>query len=100
MNLLFVPPGGIQVEKRPQTKRTEQLPNQLGPVHMGTNGHMRGGRSFVSPLNLAMIDPLGGPCINMKGGHVGKDGNLQILRNGQRGSLLCLCSPSATDTRT
>ena len=63
MNLLFVPPKGILVEKRLQTKRKGQLHTQVGPAHMGTNGHMRVGRSFMAPLNLAMIDPLGGPTL-------------------------------------
>ena len=90
MNLLFVPPEGIQVEKRPWTKRTGQLHTQVGPAHIGANGHMRGGRFFMAPLNLAIIDPLGVPHINMKEFHVDRDGSLQSLRNSQRGTLLCL----------
>ena len=47
----------------------------------------------MAPHNLAMINPLGSPHINMKGCHVSRDGDLQGLRNGQRGSLLCLQAP-------
>ena len=63
MNLLFVPPEGFQVEKTPDKKdRTTSYPG--GPC---TNGHMRGGRSFVAPLNQAAIDPLGGPMLTWRG---------------------------------
>ena len=63
-----------------------------------TDSHIGGGRSFEAPLNPAMINPLSGLHVNMKGYHVSRDGNLQGLRNGQRGS----CAgepPSATDPR-
>ena len=97
MNLLFLPPEGIQVEKRLWMKRTGQFHTQVGPAHIGTNGHMRGGRSFMAPLNPATIDPLSGANVNMKGCNFSRDGDLQGLRNGQRGSLLC-CTPPQQET--
>ena len=63
------------------------------PAHMGTDGHMGGGRSFMACLNLVMINLLSGPHANKKGYYVGQDGNLQGLRNGQRGGLLYQCAP-------
>ena len=99
MNLLFVPPEGIQVEKRLWTKRTVQLHIQLGPAHMGADGCMKGGESFVAPLNPAIFDPLGGPHVNMKGCHVRRDGKLQSLRNGQRRGLMHLYAPLATEVK-
>ena len=51
----------------------------------------------MATINLVMLGPLHGPHINTNGCHVGRDGNLQSLRNGQGGGLLCLCTPSATE---
>ena len=96
MNLLFVMPEGIQIKERPWAGRTNQLNTQAGLAYMGTNGHMRSRQSFTAPLNLAPVNPLDAPHIQMKGYHVSRDGNLQSLRNSQGGCLLCLCTPSAT----
>ena len=68
-------------------------------MHIGTDGHPVGGRSFVAPLNPAMVNPLSSPHVNMKGCHVNQDGDLQGLRNGQRGGSCACESPSATDAR-
>ena len=68
-------------------------------MHMGTDDCTEDGRSFMASLNPATVNSLNGPYINMKGCHVGQDGDLQGLRNGQRGGLLCLCTPSTTDAR-
>ena len=94
--LVFVPPDGIQFEESLWTGRAGQLHVKMVPVQMGSNGHMGAGRPFMTPLNPAMINPPSGPHVYMKGCHVRWDGDLQGLRNGQRGSLLCLCG---TDTR-
>ena len=91
MNLFFVLPEGIWVEESPWTGRAEKLHTQVVPVHIGADGHMRDGRFFMAPLNPAT--PLSGPNVNTKGCHVGRDGDLQGLRTGQRGSLLCQCIP-------
>ena len=89
---VFVPPEGIQVEKSLQTEKAGQLHAQVVPAHKGADGHMGGGWSYVAPLNLATINPLSGPHINTKGYHVSRDGNLQGLRNGQRG-VSCASAP-------
>ena len=68
--------------------RTGQPNTQMGLAHMGTNGHMTGGQSFSTSLNLSLVDPLDVPHIQTKGCHVGGDSNLQGLRDGQGGSLL------------
>ena len=99
MDLFFVLPEDIQVEESPCTGRAGQLHAQGVPTHMGADGCTGGGRSFMVPLNPAMINPLTSPHINTKGCYVGWDGDLQGLRNGKRGGLLCLCAPSATDAR-
>ena len=88
-------PEGIQVEKGLWTGRTGQPYPQMGPAHMSTYGCMGGGWSFAAPLNLALIDPLDAPHIQMKGCHVGGDGNLKGLRDTQGESLLCWYAPSA-----
>ena len=95
MNLLSVLPEGLQIEEGLWAGLWWGQPNtQMGLVHMGANGHMRGGKSFMATLNLALLDPLA--ChIQMKGCHVGGSSNLQGLRDGQGGSLLCLYAPSA-----
>ena len=92
-NMEVVPSESIWDEESLQTGRAEQLHTQVVSAHMGTDGCMRGGRSFVAPLNLAMINPLIGPHINMKRCHVSRDGDLQGLRNSQRGSLLASAPP-------
>ena len=61
--LVFVPPVGIQVEESLQIGKAGQRPSHVVPVHMGTDGHRGGGRSFVAPLNLATINPLSGPML-------------------------------------
>ena len=99
MDLFSVPAEGIPVEESPWTGRAGQPHTQVGPAHMSANGYTGGGRSLVAHLNLATINPLTGSHVNTKGCHVGWDGDLQGLRNGQRGDLLCLCTPSATDAR-
>ena len=83
MNLLSVLPEGIQIEEGANL------------AHIGTNGHTRGGWSLNAPLNPALLDPLDAPTIQAKGCHVGRDGNLQGLRDGEEKSLLCLHTPSA-----
>ena len=88
----FVPPEGLWVEESLQTGRAAKCHAQVVPVHMATDGHLGGGRSFVAPLNLAMINPLGSPHINMKECHVVRYGNLQGLRNSQEGAS-CACVP-------
>ena len=60
---------------------------------MGADGHMGGGRYFMTPLNLALVNPLSSPHVNMKGCHVSWDGDLQGLRNGQTEGLLYMCAP-------
>ena len=67
---------------------------QMGLVHMSANGCMAGGQSFAAPLNLALIDPLDAPHIQMQGCNVGRGGKLQGMRD-QGGSLLCWYTPSA-----
>ena len=99
MNLLYASPEGIQIKKGPWTGRTGQLNTLVGPSHMGADSHMRSGQSFTAPLNSAPINPLDAPHIQTKGCHVGRDGDLQSLRSGQGGSLLCLCTPSASGMR-
>ena len=95
---VFVLPESVWVEKSPQAGRAGQLCTQVVLAHMGADGHIGGGRSFVATLNLAMVNPLVGCHINMKGCHCSRDSDLKGLRNGQRGSLQCLHAPSATDT--
>ena len=63
MNLLFVLPEGVQIKKSLWVGSTGQLYTQVGLVHMGTNGHMRGGSSYTAPLNLTLINPLGTPTL-------------------------------------
>ena len=63
MNLLFVLPEGIQIEKRPWTKRTGEFHPKVGPAHMCANGYMRSGWSFTAPLKLKAINPLGAPIL-------------------------------------
>ena len=92
MNLCFVSPEGIWIEEGPWAGRTGQPYTQVGPAHMGANGHTRGGQSFTAPLNPALIDPLDAPHIQMDGCHVSRDGNLQGLRDGQGGAF-CVCVP-------
>ena len=82
MNLLFVMPVGIQIEKDPWAERTGQPNTQMGLAPMGTNGHTRDGWFLTAPLNLALVNPLGAPHIQVKGCHVGRDSNLQGLREG------------------
>ena len=61
MNLLSVLPEGIQIEEGLWAGRTSQPDTQMGPAHMGANGHMRGGWSFPAALNSALVDPLDTP---------------------------------------
>ena len=73
-----------------------------GPGGTCTHGHkwlMGDGRSYMAPLNLAMINPLSDSNINMKGCHFGWDGNLQGIRNGKKGTSCACVPPSATDAR-
>ena len=62
MNLLFVLHEGMQIEEGPWVGRTDQPNTQMGLVHMGANGHTRGGQSFMAPLNSALVDPLDAPA--------------------------------------
>ena len=89
MNLPFAMHEDIQIKGRPWAGRTNQLNIQVGLAHMGTGGHMRSRQSLTAPLNLAPINPLDALHIQVKGCHVGRDGYLQSLRNGQGGGLLC-----------
>ena len=95
MNLLFASPEGIQIEEGLWAGRTGHPNTQMDLVHMGANDHTRGGWSFTATLSSPLADSFDAPHIQMKGCHVGKDSNLQGLRDGQGGSLLCLYTPSA-----
>ena len=97
INLLFVMPEGIQIEESLWAGRTGQPNTQMGPAHMSTNGHTRGGWFFTAPLNLAHVDPLDAPPYSdersvMFVGIATSTG----LRDSQGGSLLCLYALSAT----
>ena len=67
MSLLSVLPEGIWMEEGPWVGSTSQPDTQMGPVHMGTNGHRRGEQSFTAPLNLALADPLEAPTFRQMG---------------------------------
>ena len=95
----FLLPEGVWVEKSLQTKRPGQFHTQVGPVHMGANGHMWGGRFFMAPLNLVMIDPLGGPNINTKGVSCEQGWWPPEPEEYPKREPLCLHAPLATDAR-
>ena len=90
--------GHLSWGKSAWTGRVGQLDMPRWSLHTWAHGDgcMGGGRSFVAPLNpVTMINPLSSPHINTKGCHVGRDGYLQGLGNGQRGGLQCwYTSPS------
>ena len=93
MNLLFMSSEVVQMKERLWAARTGQLNTQVGLAYISKNGHMRSRWSFTAPLNLTLINPLDAPHIQTKGCHVGRESNLQSLRNSHGGDLLCLLTP-------
>ena len=96
MNLLFVSSEGIQIKECLWAGRTGQLRTQVGPVHMGADGHMRSGWSFTAPLNLAPMNPLDAPTFRQR--HVMSAGMVTSRAWGmaKQGASCAYVPPSAT----
>ena len=98
MNLFFVLPEGIWVEESLQAGRAGQLHTQVVSLHMGADGHMGGGRSFMTPLNPAMINPLSGPHFTGMGVMSAGMVTSRAWGMAKEGAFYACTSPSATDT--
>ena len=67
-----MPFEGISVKESNGAKGTWQLCDQMGAVHMSTDGGVGRQGSLRVSLDLAVIDQVGIPYIDMEGCHLGR----------------------------
>ena len=65
MCLLVMAFDGIGMKDNNGAEGTWQLHAQMGVLHMSTDGGMVGQGSLSTPLNLAVVDPLGVTYVDM-----------------------------------
>ena len=74
---LVIPSEGISVKEHGGAEETYQLCAQMGMAHMRMDGGIGGWGSLRAPLNLAVIDPVNIPYIDMQGCHHSRHVNLR-----------------------